>query len=265
MMATRVTDSHDKGGEAMRLKKKVALITGAAYGMGEAAARLFGREGAQVVVADIDEEQGRSVARGIVDAGGDSVFVRLDVADEKQWQEAMAQTLKRYGRLDVLVNNAGVSGALQDRMSVEHFDRIMAVNARGTFLGMRYAIPEMTKSGGGSIVNLSSISGMIGQENVHMGYNGAKGAIRTMTKSAAVQFGPQGIRVNSVHPGMMPPMRTSQTASNPEMRARILAGIPLRRAGTAEEAAWAILFLASDEASYITGAELAVDGGFLAV
>lgn len=249
----------------MRLKGKVALITGAAYGMGESAARLFAREGAKVVVADIDEAQGPSVSQAIVAGGGEATFVRLDVSDESQWQAAIAEALQRYGRIDILVNNAGVSGALQDRMSIEHFDRIMAVNARGTFLGVQAVIPHMEKAGGGSIVNLSSISGVIGQESVHMGYNGAKGAIRTMTKSAAVQFGPKGIRVNSVHPGMMPPMRTSQTASNPEMRAKILAGIPLRRAGTADEAAYAMLFLASDEASYITGAELAVDGGYLAV
>lgn len=248
----------------MRLRNKVALITGAAFGMGEAAAMLFAREGAKVVVADIDDAPGSAVSRAIVAAGGESVFVHLDVGDGAQWQAAMAQTLDRYGRLDVLVNNAGVSGALQERMSVEHFDHIMAVNARGTFLGMKYAAMQMESSGGGSIVNLSSISGMIGQEFVHMGYNGAKGAIRTMTKSAAVQYGPRGIRVNSVHPGMMPPMRTSQTASDPQMRARVLGGIPLRRAGTAEEAAYAILFLACDEASYITGAELAVDGGYLA-
>jgi len=249
----------------MRLKEKIALITGAAFGMGEAAARLFAREGAKVVVADIDEAQGSAVSSAIVAAGGDSLFVCLDVSDEAQWQAAMALTLARYGRLDILVNNAGVSGALQDRLSVVHFDRIMAVNARGTFLGMKYAIAQMEKTGGGSIVNLSSISGMIGQESVHMGYNGAKGAIRTMTKSAAVQFGPKGIRVNSVHPGMMPPMRTSQTASNPEMRAKVIGGIPMRRAGSAEEAAYAMLFLASEEASYITGAELAVDGGYLAL
>lgn len=249
----------------MRLKGKVALITGAAYGMGESAARLFAREGAKVVVADIDEAQGQAVAQAIVAEGGDATFVQLDVSSETQWQAAVAASLKQYGRIDILVNNAGVSGALQDRMSIEHFDRIMAVNARGTFLGMQAVIPLMEKLGGGAIVNLSSISGVIGQESVHMGYNGAKGAIRTMTKSAAVQFGPKGIRVNSVHPGMMPPMRTSQTASNPEMRARILAGIPLRRAGTADEAAYAMLFLASDEASYISGAELAVDGGYLAV
>jgi len=249
----------------MRLDNKVALITGAAFGMGEAAARLFAREGAKVVVADIDQAQGIAVSQAIVAAGGDSIFARLDVSDEAHWQAAMALTLARYGRLDILVNNAGVSGALQDRMSVEHFDRIMAINARGTFLGMKYAIAQMEKTGGGSIVNLSSISGMIGQESVHMGYNGAKGAIRTMSKSAAVQYGPRGIRVNSVHPGMMPPMRTSQTASNPQMRAKVIDGIPMRRAGTVEEAAYAMLFLASDEASYITGAELAVDGGFLAV
>jgi 3(or 17)beta-hydroxysteroid dehydrogenase len=249
----------------MRLTGKVALITGAAYGMGESAARLFAREGAKVVVADIDEVLGRTVSQAICADGGESVFVPLEVSDASQWQAAVADTLKRYGRVDILVNNAGVSGALQDRMSIEHFDRIMAVNARGTFLGMQAVIPHMERAGGGAIVNLSSISGVIGQESVHMGYNGAKGAIRAMTKSAAVQFGPKGIRVNSVHPGMMPPMRTSQTASNPEMRAKVIGGIPLRRAGTADEAAYAMLFLASDEASYITGAELAVDGGYLAV
>lgn len=249
----------------MRLKDKVALITGAAAGMGEAAAKLFAREGAKVVAADILEQEGRAVTDAIVAAGGDAMFVRLDISDEQQWQQAMQQTLQRYGRLDVLVNNAGISGAVQDRMDVAYFDRLMAVNARGTFLGMKYAIAEMEKTGGGSIVNLSSISGVIGQEFVHMGYNGAKGAIRVMTKSAAVQYGPKGIRVNSVHPGMMPPMRTSQTSGDPALREKVISGIPLRRAGTAEEAAYAILFLASDEASYITGAELPVDGGFLAV
>jgi 3(or 17)beta-hydroxysteroid dehydrogenase len=139
------------------------------------------------------------------------------------------------------------------------------VNARGTFLGMKYAIEHMQTSGGGSIVNVSSISGIVGQDFVHMGYNGAKGAIRTMTKSAAVQFGPAGVRVNSVHPGIMPPMRTSQTSADPTIRARVLEGVPLRRAGRIEEVAYAVLFLASDEASYITGAELVVDGGLIAV
>jgi len=170
-----------------------------------------------------------------------------------------------FGRLDILVNNAGLSGAVTDRMDVEYFDRLMSVNARGNFLGMKYAIPAMRKTGGGSIVNMSSMSGIVGQEFVHMGYNGAKAAIRLMTKSAAVQYAKDGIRVNSVHPGLMPPMRTSVSAADPELREKIIESIPMRRAGRVEEAAYAIVFLASDEASYITGTELVVDGGAVAV
>jgi NAD(P)-dependent dehydrogenase (short-subunit alcohol dehydrogenase family) len=249
----------------VRLEGKVALVTGAASGMGESTARLFAREGAKVVVADVQEREGAEVAKAIVAAGGDAFFLRLDVSDEQAWSAAIATTVSRYGQLDILVNNAGISGGVPDRMSVEHFDRLMAVNARGTFLGMKYAIPEMQKAGGGAIVNLSSISGVVGQEFVHMGYNGAKAAIRVMTKSAAAQYGKDGIRVNSVHPGLMPPMKTSVTSADPAVREKVIAQIPLRRAGRAEEAAYAVLFLASDEASYITGAELAVDGGFLAV
>ncbi len=248
----------------MRLKDKVALITGAAHGMGESAARLFAREGAKVIVADVLEPEGEAVATSIMTAGGDAVFIRLDVAEEQQWIAAMRAVITRHGRLDILVNNAGISGAVPDRMSTEYFDRLMAVNSRGTFLGVKYAVAEMQKSGGGSIVNLSSISGFVGQAFVHMGYSAAKAAIRVLTKSAAVQYGKDGIRVNSVHPGMMPPMLTSVTAADPALREKILATVPLGRAGTADEAAWAVLFLASDEASYITGTELVVDGGYLA-
>ena len=248
----------------MRLKNKTALITGAAAGMGESAARIFAREGAKVVVADLLEKEGGAVAASIVSAGGEAMFLRLDVSGEEQWREAVRATVKRYGRLDVLVNNAGISGAVPDRMSTEYFDKLMAINVRGTFLGMKYAIPEIQKAGGGAIVNLSSISGFVGQEFVHMGYNGAKAAIRMMTKSAAVQYAKDGIRVNSVHPGLMPPMRTSVTAADPKLREKLLESVPMRRAGRIEEAAYAILFLASDEASYITGTELVVDGGFLA-
>ena len=249
----------------MRLKDKVALITGGAHGMGESTARIFAREGAKVAIADVLEREGREVAASIVAAGGDALFLRLDVSEEQQWAETVRATVARYGRLDILVNNAGISGAVPDRMSTEYFDRLMAVNTRGTFLGMKYAIPEMQNSGGGSIVNFSSISGFVGQEFVHMGYNAAKGAIRLLTKSAAVQYGNDSIRVNSVHPGLMPPMRTSVTSADPALREKVLAGIPLKRAGRAEEAAYAVLFLASDEASYITGTELVVDGGFLAM
>ena len=245
----------------MRLENKVAVISGAASGMGESAARLFAREGAKVVVADILEAEGKAVAKQIVSDGGDAIFVALDVTSEAQWQAAINETVSRYARLDILVNNAGLSGAVPDRMDVDYFDKLMAVNARGNFLGMKTAISQMQKAGGGSIVNLSSISGIIGQEFVHMGYNGAKGAIRLMTKSAAVQYAQDGIRVNSVHPGLMPPMRSSVSAADPKLREKVIETIPMRRAGRAEEAAYAILFLASDEASYITGAELVVDGG----
>jgi NAD(P)-dependent dehydrogenase (short-subunit alcohol dehydrogenase family) len=249
----------------VRLKDKIALVTGAASGMGESAARIFAREGAKVVVADVLEKEGHVVAASIVSAGGEAVFLRLDVSDEEQWRETVRETVERYGRLDVLVNNAGISGAVPDRMNTEYFDKLMAVNARGTFLGMKYAIPEMQQAGGGAIVNLSSVSGFVGQEFVHMGYNGAKAAIRMMTKSAAVQYARDGIRVNSVHPGLMPPMRTSLTAADHKLREKVLESVPMRRHGHVEEAAYAILFLASDEASYITGTELVVDGGFLAV
>jgi NAD(P)-dependent dehydrogenase (short-subunit alcohol dehydrogenase family) len=232
--------------------------------MGAVTARRFAREGATVVIADVLDEAGRDVAAGIVALGGHAEYVHLDVSSEAEWRSVMAGVLERHGRLDVLVNNAGISGALPDRLDVEAFDRLMAVNARGTFLGMKYAIEAMLAAGGGSIVNVSSISGLIGQEFVHMGYNAAKAAVHLMTKSAAVQYGPAGIRVNSVHPGIMPPMRTSRTAADPALRERLLAAIPLRRAGTGEDTANACLFLASDEAAYITGAELIVDGGFTA-
>lgn len=248
----------------MRLKSKIALITGAAHGMGESTARIFAHEGAKVVVADVLEPEGEAVAQSIAAAGGEAVFIRLDVAEEQQWIAVMRGVITRYGRIDILVNNAGISGAVPDRMSTEYFDRLISVNARGTFLGVKYGVAEMQKTGGGSIVNLSSISGFVGQAFVHMGYNAAKGAIRILTKSAAVQYGKDGIRVNSVHPGLMPPMLTSVTAADPALREKVLAAVPLGRAGTADEAAYAVLFLASDEASYITGAELLVDGGYLA-
>jgi NAD(P)-dependent dehydrogenase (short-subunit alcohol dehydrogenase family) len=249
----------------MRLKNKVALITGAASGMGESAARIFADEGARVVIADILENEGTAVAEAIKASGGDASFVALDVSNEEQWRSGIDASVAMYGRLDILVNNAGLSGAVTDRMDVEYYDRLMSVNARGNFLGMKYAIPAMRKTGGGSIVNMSSMSGIVGQEFVHMGYNGAKAAIRLMTKSAAVQYAKDGIRVNSVHPGLMPPMRTSVSAADPKLREKIIESIPMRRAGRVEEAAYAIVFLASDEASYITGTELVVDGGAVAV
>jgi NAD(P)-dependent dehydrogenase (short-subunit alcohol dehydrogenase family) len=203
---------------------------------------------------------------GISEVGGEALFVRLDVTREGDWQKAVETTVGRFGKLDILVNNAGISGSSGvDLLSSEAWDQVMEVNAKGVFLGLKYAIPAMQKSGGGSIVNISSISGFVGQDYIHMAYNASKGAVRIMTKSAAVQYAKDGIRVNSVHPGVMPPMRTSRVTANAEQRQRMLAQVPMGREGRREEVGYAVLFLASDEASYITGTELAVDGGYLAL
>jgi NAD(P)-dependent dehydrogenase (short-subunit alcohol dehydrogenase family) len=247
----------------MRLQGKVALITGGSHGMGAAEARMFAREGARVVVGDVRDGDGKAVVDAITVAGGQACFARLDVTRETEWQQVIAFTVETFGTLDVLVNNAGISGGIDpDIMSTSAYDRLMDVNARGDFLGMKHAIPVMQQAGGGSIVNISSISGIAGQATVHMGYNASKGAVRVMTKAAAVQQAAHGIRVNSVHPGVLPAMLTSST--DPEFRAKLLRGVPMRREGRVEEVAYAVLFLASDEASYITGAELVVDGGYLA-
>jgi NAD(P)-dependent dehydrogenase (short-subunit alcohol dehydrogenase family) len=247
----------------MRLEGKVALITGGASGMGQSEAVIFAKEGAKVVVADVLEAEGQQVADGLGKMGR---FVRLDVTSELAWQEAIAATLSQFGKLDVLVNNAGISGTFDpDTLSTSAWDRLMEVNAKGVFLGMKHAIPVMEKAGGGAIVNISSVSGFVGQKGIHMAYNASKGAVRLMTKSAAVQYAWSGIRVNSVHPGVMPAMRTSKATADPAFREQMLAGVPMRRPGRVEEVAYAVLFLASDEASYITGTELVVDGGWLAV
>jgi NAD(P)-dependent dehydrogenase (short-subunit alcohol dehydrogenase family) len=250
----------------MRLAGKVALVTGGASGMGESEATIFAREGARVVVADILKQEGEQVVQKIGAQGGQARFVKLDVTNEADWQNAVAAAVNSFGKLDLLVNNAGISGTFDaDTMSVSAWDTLMDVNAKGVFLGMKYAIPAMQKAGGGAIVNISSISGFVGQDKIHMAYNASKGAVRIMTKSAAVQYAKDGIRVNSVHPGVMPPMRTSKASADPEWRAKTLRAVPMKREGRVEEVAHAVLFLASDEASYITGTEVVVDGGFLAV
>ncbi len=249
----------------MRLKNKVALISGAASGMGAATARLFAREGAKgVVVADVLEKDGEAVVADIKKAGGNATFMSLDVTDEAQWKAVVDKTVATYGGLDVLVNNAGISGsAEQDLYDTAAWNRLMSINSTGVFLGMKYGIRAMKR--GGSVINLSSISGITGQGYIHVGYNASKGAVRLITKAGAAQHGKDGIRVNSVHPGLMPPMRTSGRTADPVQREKTLKGVPLRRAGEVDEVAYAILFLASDESSYVTGAELVVDGGWTAV
>jgi NAD(P)-dependent dehydrogenase (short-subunit alcohol dehydrogenase family) len=250
----------------MRLKNKVAIVSGAASGMGAATARRFATEGAKVVVADQLEEEGRQVVAGVIAAGGTAEYLKLDVTSEASWQAVVDGAVAKFGRLDILVNNAGISGsAVNDLLETGIWERVMAVNSTGVFLGTAAAVRQMQKNGGGSIVNLSSISGVVGQTMVHMSYNASKGAVRTMTKATAVQFGKDGIRCNSIHPGLMPPMRTSGATADPVVRQKMLRAVPLGRTGEVDEVANAVLFLASDEASYITGAELYVDGGYLAM
>ena len=250
----------------MRLAGKVALITGGASGMGQSEATIFAREGARVVVADVLEFDGRQVAEKIAASGGQARFVKLDVTSEDDWHAAVKMAVTTFAKLDILVNNAVISGTFDpDTTSTSAWDMLMNVNAKGVFLGMKHAVPAMRDAGGGAIVNISSISGFVGQDRLHMGYNASKGAVRIMTKSGAVQFAQHGIRVNSVHPGIMPPMRTSKLSADPAWREKSLRFVPLKREGRVEEVANAVLFLASDEASYITGTELVVDGGYLAV
>src|SRR5258707_5271905 len=216
--------------ETMRLEGKIALITGAASGMGASMARIFAREGAKIVVADQLDDEGKKVVADIVAANGAASFHHLDVTDETNWKSVVAAAINDFGKVDILVNNAGISGsAVEDLYDTDAWDKIMDVNARGAFFGMKYAIPEMRKVGGGSIVNISSISGVTGQRGIHPAYNASKGAVRTLTKVAAVEHGRDNIPVNSVHPGLMPPMRTSGRTAHPVGRAKMLEGVPLRR------------------------------------
>ena len=248
----------------MRLEGKVAIITGAAGSMGAEEARLFAREGAKVVIADVFDDDGMQLKAEIAEAGGESTYVHADVTSEDDWKHLISTTVSQYGRLDILVNNAGVSGDSPeiDELDFDGWNRIMDVNATGVFLGTKYAVEQMVQTGGGSIVNISSIAGLVGGDGDHPAYHASKGAVRIFTKAIAVQYGTQGIRVNSVHPGFMPPMRTS--TPKPGRGEELARQTPLRRTGKTIEVAYGVLFLASDEASFVTGTELVIDGGFIA-
>jgi NAD(P)-dependent dehydrogenase (short-subunit alcohol dehydrogenase family) len=246
----------------MRLKDKVAIITGAGHGMGEAEARLFAEEGAKVVVADVLAKEGEAVAADIAAGQRAARFVQTDVTSESDWQRLIAATVAAYGRLDILVNNAGISGSsVGDADQLDGWQRLLAVNATSVFLGTKLAAKEMAKTGGGSIVNISSIMGIVASDESHPGYAASKAAVRNYTKASACRYGPQGVRVNSVHPGFMPPMLNATNAAGRDAK---IADTPLRRLGKPIEVAYGVLFLASDEASFVTGAELVIDGGYIA-
>jgi 3alpha(or 20beta)-hydroxysteroid dehydrogenase len=240
-----------------RLEGKVALITGAARGMGAAAARLFVAEGASVVLGDVLPE----VKEVASELGDRALALTLDVTDEVAWRDAVAAAEQRFGRLDVLVNNAGI--LLMDELgktTTETYRKVNDVNALGCFLGMREAAPALTRAGGGSIVNLSSVEGLGGNRFL-VAYTASKFAVRGMTKAAAIELAAAGIRVNSVHPGGIDTPMVRHFIPDDKDMAWMGRQVPMKRPGTPEEVAQAVAFLASDAASYITGAELAVDGG----
>jgi NAD(P)-dependent dehydrogenase (short-subunit alcohol dehydrogenase family) len=249
----------------MRLEGKVAIISGGARGMGAVEARLFAKEGAKVVIADILEDEGRKLAADIEAAGGKALFVRLDVTRESDWQDAVATAVRRFGKLDVLVNNAGISGRGKvEDTTVEDWDKVMEVNAKGVFLGTKAAIPAMRQAGGGSIINISSQLGLVGTDHSSPQYQASKGAVRLLTKATAIQYAKEGIRVNSVHPGPIVTPMTETARADPERYQMMLSRIPMGRYGQPEEVAYGVLYLASDESAYMTGSELVIDGGWTA-
>ena len=249
-----------------RLDGKVAFISGGARGMGAEEARLFAREGAKVAIGDVLEEDGRRVEAEINESGGDCLFLRLDVTSEANWQDAITATVSRFGALHILVNNAGIGGVggLVEDTTVEDWDRVMDINGKGVFLGTKAAIPEMQAAGGGSIINISSQLGIVATDNSSPMYHASKGAVRILTKSTAIQFAPDGIRANSVHPGPVVTAMTERRREDPEAFALMRSRIPLGRFAEPIEIANAVLYLASDESGYVTGSEVVVDGGWVA-
>ena len=248
----------------MRLDNKVALISGGARGMGAVEAKMFVQEGAKVVIGDVLDEDGKQTEAEINEAGGECVFVHLDVTDETAWQDAVAAAVDRFGKLDILVNNAGIAriNNVEDTTSDE-WDLVMDINAKGVFLGTKAAIPEIRKAGGGSIVNISSIAGLTGGRT--SSYAASKGAVRLLTKSSAIQYAGEGIRCNSVHPGVIEtPMTTPMMLNTQKGRNLNVSRHPLGRGGQPEDIAYGVLFLASDESSFMTGSELVIDGGLTA-
>ncbi len=254
-----------------RLDGKVALISGGARGQGAVEVQLFAREGAKVVVGDLLDEAGKQVEEEIRQQGGEATYMHLDVTSEADWVEAVGTAVNRYGKLNILVNNAGISGAstsgeqvrLEDATEAA-WDLVLDVNAKGVFLGTKQAIPAMRQAGGGSIINISSIAGLVGFGPSSGAYAASKGAVRLLTKSTATQYAKEGIRCNSVHPGFIDTPMTARSLSVPATREDRIRRTPLGRIGTPADIAYGVLYLASDESSFVTGSELVIDGGYTA-
>jgi 3(or 17)beta-hydroxysteroid dehydrogenase len=252
-----------------RVKGKVAIITGAANGLGEADALLLAEEGAKVVVADIDEVKGNKVVEEIRREGGEAIFVKHDVTQEEDWNNVIEKTLVEFGKLDVLVNNAGIQIIKEvEDMSLEEWHRLMSVNLDGVFLGTKHAIRAMKGNGGGSIINMSSAAGIVGTLDNTSAYCASKGAVRLFTKAAALECSKAGrnynIRVNSVHPGVVETPLVAAMARDKVVRERMENNHPIGFLGKPIDVAYAVLYLASDESRLVTGAEMVIDGGWTA-
>ncbi|WP_088548822.1 SDR family NAD(P)-dependent oxidoreductase [Paenibacillus aquistagni] len=246
-----------------RLTGKVAIITGAANGMGAAEAVLFAKEGAKVIATDIQESALQEVLDQIKETGGEGIVLTHDVTSEEGWQQVIAEAVKQYGKVDVLVNNAGVaSPRTMEEMGMDEWNKVMNINLNGCVLGMKAVIPEMKKAGGGSLINISSIGGIVGMAGSSP-YTAAKGALRALSKSAAVEYGKDHIRVNSVHPGIIETPMTKDSFKDAEPYYRTFTQLPYF--GLPEDVAYGVLFLASDESRFMTGAELVIDGGWTAL
>ena len=245
-----------------RLDGKVAIISGGARGQGATEAKMFAREGAKVVLGDVLDEQGKQVEAEINESGGEATYVHLDVTREDDWRSAVETAVSRYGKLDVLVNNAGIliRKGLEET-TVEDWDRIMGVNAKGVFLGTKQAIPAMRRAGGGSIINISSTAGLVGSPDGSPSYTATKGAVRLLTKATAIQYAKEGIRCNSVHPGPIDTEMIRDTLTDPARLEQRMERLPMGRVGKPEDIAFGVLYLASDESSFVTGSELVIDGG----
>lgn len=245
----------------MRLSNKVALITGAAQGLGGAIARRFWQEGAFVFIADVNESEGQKTARSL----DGSVFVWLNVTSEESWKGALAEVLNSAKRLDVLVNNAGINIRKNiEEMPAESLDAMMAVNIKGPFLGIKHVLPVFRSAGGGTILNMSSVCGLVGHKYTNEAYTATKGALTLLTKSVAARYAKDNIRCNSVHPSTVDTPLVEVVLKDPERRAERFNEIPLGRIATMDDVANAFVFLASDEAAFINGASFVVDGGLTA-